>query len=219
MKIRCCFCEEYTNSLNNEYYNILGRKIGVTSRIIAETENWYAVPTIGCIIIGYVILICKKHYYSLANLESELYAEMLVLKKQIEKNLFEKLNMSCLAFEHGITKLGYSGANSVEHVHLHIVPYRTTVWHEFCKKNKMDGFERIEGYEALFEKWQDNFPKSYLLFQDINNKIYYNPDAAQIPSQFFRKCLAEQAGVEQWDWKKRNYHENFLQTIKIFQTG
>lgn len=215
----CCFCEEYSNALNNQYYNILGQKIGITSRIIEETKNWYAVPTIGCLTIGYVLLVCKKHYQSLANLDGELFAEMVGLKSRIERILYRQLKVPCLAFEHGTTQSGYVGANSVEHVHLHIVPYKTSVWHDFCDRYKLDGFERITGYETLFERWQNNLPKSYLFFQDVDSTLYYQPDAANIQSQFFRKCLSEQMGMEQWDWKKRSYQRNFVKTIKLFQSA
>lgn len=54
-------------------------------------------PIIGCFTVGYILLICKEHYESLANLDRKLYEEMLNLKDKIEREVAEKLGTSCLA--------------------------------------------------------------------------------------------------------------------------
>lgn len=215
--MHCCFCEEYHNPLNNQYYHLLGKKIGIKDRKIKESANWYAVPTIGCLTAGYMLLVCKQHYQSLANLNIDLYHEMLTLKSHIETIILEKLKRPCIAFEHGSTDSNYSGANSVEHVHLHILPYPEIIWDNLHQKYHLTNFEIVSNYEELYQKWQINPPKSYLFFQDINNNIYYNPNAERMPSQFFRKCMASYYKSDQWDWQKEYYVENFLQTLECFQ--
>lgn len=215
--VECCFCKEYLNTYNNQYYNSLGKRIGFDSRVLTETSNWYAIPTLGCLTVGYVLLVCKQHYSSLATLNEKLYKEMLELKYEVEETLFQKLGLPCLAFEHGTTDSGFVGANSVDHVHLHIVPFSKGIWPDLVKKNNLKGFSVVSSYEDLFLMWKNNLPKTYLLFQDINRVIYYKPDASGTSSQFFRKCLVPYLNINQWDWKRDYYQANFIKTLELFK--
>lgn len=214
----CCFCQEYVDSYNNPYYNQLGKDIHQPSRIILESPNWYVIPTIGCLTVGYMLLVCKKHYLSLANLDFELYQEMLALKEKTENIIFDKLGHKCISFEHGTTN-GYSGANSVEHVHLHIVPFVSDVWDDIANKNQIENYIRIDKFTDLLNLWKITNPKSYLLFQDLDKKIYYIPDAYKYPSQFFRKCISPYYGTNNWDWKQDIHIENFIKTLEIFKNN
>lgn len=217
MITECCFCEEHLRPLNSQYYIELGKKIGVNSRILVETNNWYAVPSLGCLTIGYILLVCKQHYQSAANLSAELYQEMLELKDLVEKTIYERLGLKCLAFEHGTTSPRYSGANSVDHIHLHIVPFTQEIWPDISRKYGIDNFDIITDYKDLFSLWTNTCPKTYLLFQDLNKVIYYKPDAHEFPSQFFRKCLAPYFKAEKWDWRQEYYQENFIKTMDLFR--
>ena len=101
--MKCSFCEEYLEPQNSQYYIKIGRDIGMHSRVLMETNNWFAIPTMGCLTVGYVLVVCKQHYQSLANLNQELYQEMLSLKGMVEDKLKKELGLECLAFEHGVT--------------------------------------------------------------------------------------------------------------------
>lgn len=217
MNTKCCFCEEYLRPLNSQYYIELGQEIDIKSRILLETKHWYAVPTLGCLTVGYVLLVCKQHYQSLSNLNATLYQEMLELKDLIEKRIHEKLGQKCVAFEHGSTSKYYCGANSVDHVHLHVLPFSREIWPEIAIKYGLNDFSILTNYKDLFSLWANNIPKTYLLFQDLNRIIYYKPDTQGFPSQFFRKCLAPYFKAKKWDWKQELYKENFIKTIELFR--
>lgn len=216
--MECCFCQEISNRYDNQFYNDLGKRIGVNSRIVMETNNWYVVPTLGCLTTGYVLLVCKQHFQCTACLSEDLYKEMLNLKYTIEDTLFNQLGLHCLVFEHGATDSSYIGANSVDHVHLHMVPFPKIIWPNIIKKHDLQEFSLIPSYEDLFLNWRGNLPKTYLLFQDINQLIYYKPDATGMPSQFFRKCLMPYLNINQWDWKRDYCQANFIKTLELFKT-
>lgn len=215
--MKCSFCEEYLEPQNSQYYIKIGRDIGMHSRVLMETNNWFAIPTMGCLTVGYVLVVCKQHYQSLANLNQELYQEMLSLKGMVEDKLKKELGLECLAFEHGVTAPCYSGANSVDHVHLHIVPSPKKVWNQLLKEYRMDHFDRIADYDTLFSKWITNYPQTYMLFQDLDKVLYYKASAYGFPSQFFRKCLAPYFHAEDWNWKQELYIDNMIETVKLFK--
>ena len=214
--MNCPFCSEYTNPVESQFYVEIGKHTGYKSRILLETDNWYVIPTMGSLTVGYVLLVTKQHFLSLANLNSEMYFEMLDLKRAVEEILFKRLGMRCIAFEHGTVNTFNKGANSVDHVHIHILPFTHPIWPNIISDIPETDFESVDSYEKLYARWQNDLPNSYLLFQDLNQRIYYISDASKMPSQLFRKCLAPHLGAAHWDWRSEAYSDNIIQTIELF---
>lgn len=212
----CCFCKEFHNAYSSAFYYLLGKKMGFPSRILAESTNWYAIPTLGSLTAGYVLLVCKHHYLSLATMDRDLIFEMLQLKENIEKIIYSKLNLRCVTFEHGSTTEGI-GANSVDHVHIHIVPLQENVWDDISKQNSIVNFHEMVDYLSVINMWESDLPDSYLLFQDLNKKIYYIEDARKYDSQFFRKCISSYLNVAAWDWRQEIFSNNILKTLQLFE--
>ena len=210
----CCFCKEYHNAHSSAFYCLLGKKKGFHSRVLAESTNWYAIPTLGSLTVGYVLLVCKHHYLSLATMNRDLIFEMIELKENIEKIILSKMNLHCVTFEHGSTT-GEVGANSVDHVHVHIVPLQENVWNDISKRNSIVDFCKIADYSSLIDLWENELPDSYLLFQDLDKNIYYIKDAKKYDSQFFRKCISSYLNVEVWDWRQEIFPDNLIKTLKL----
>lgn len=120
----------------------------------------------------------KQHYLSLADVPYSSYEEMLSLKTHIESVLAECLGLDCVTFEHGTSNPLSKGANSVDHVHIHIVPFERPIWQDIVSTISPLSIKAIDNYERLYQEWQSMHPDSYLLFQDTNQKIYYIPDAS-----------------------------------------
>lgn len=212
----CCFCEEYRSLYDSQYYKSIGKKIGFPSRILAETNNWYAIPTIGSFVPGYLLLVCKQHELSMATLSLNLRDEMFVLKERMEERISQVMGCRCLMFEHGTTDSNYIGVNSVNHVHIHLVPSIDSVWVHLSKENSLFDFEVFDDYSNLFMKWEESPPKTYLLFQDADKKIYYSSDVVDMPSQLFRRCLASIWGLSEWDWRKYPCSYIIRDTLRLF---
>lgn len=150
-------------------------------------------------------------------LEQLSYEEMLSLKKHIESVLAECLGLDCVTFEHGTSNPFSKGANSVDHVHIHIVPFERPIWQDIVSTISPLSIKDIDNYERLYQEWQSIHPDSYLLFQDTNQKIYYIPDASNMPSQLFRKCLAPHLAAPCWNWKNEAYIDNMMRTMALFK--
>ena len=217
--MNCCFCDEYSNPDNNQYYNLYGRSHGLKSRIVMETANWYAVPTIGCLTPGYLLLVCKRHYTCLASLSADLYQEMMGLKSELESIIARKTGKQCLLFEHGTHGPEFVGANSVDHIHLHLAPFEKPAWKGIAEKHGIFNSLTFSDFDSLFEFWKSNAPKSYLVFQDLDKSVNYVADASVFPSQFFRQCLAALLGGLQWDWRKEGHIQNLVETYKMLKDG
>lgn len=214
--MQCPFCEELSTSNDNWYFRSFAKKVGVPSRIVMETDHWCAFPTVGCFTPGYVLLVCKEHYRSMANLPEYLFLEMLQLKASVERKLYQSLNLSCLAFEHGTPNTTSIGANSIDHVHIHLVPYGTPIWTELNAESQLGDFEIVSSYLSLYNQMKTRIPDTYLFFQDVDSKIYYKEQVIHAPSQFFRRGLATILNVSEWDWKKESYIEHIKATLTLF---
>lgn len=213
----CCFCKEHQNPLQSQFYLQIGNKINRISRILCETENWYAIPSIGSLTVGYVLLVCKQHHLSLATLSKDLFDEMLQLKAQVEAVLFRELGLQCITFEHGITHSEANGANSVDHIHIHVLPFSGPIWSSISSHFCSHSFSNVNSYEELYKSWLSEKPHSYLLFQDTDERIYYISNAENMPSQLFRRQLAPYLGAECWDWRSEQYLDNIIKTIQLFE--
>lgn len=216
--MECCFCKEYADPSKSQFFAEIGQQIGCVSRTLLQTDNWYVIPTIGSLTAGYVLLVCKQHYPSLANIaDRNLYFEMLNLKMSVESVLLRQLGLPCLTFEHGTPNPLSKGANSVDHVHIHVLPFERPIWQDIVSVMPETDIEVVDNYEDVYTSWRNKLPDSYLLFQDVDQKIYYASDAGGMPSQLFRRCLAPYLGVESWDWRSEKHLNNMIRTMKFFK--
>lgn len=212
----CSICQELSNWDGSWFYSNIGIKIGRKNRILMQTDRCVVVPTVGCLVPGYVLVFCKDHYLSMANLPDDLFSELIQLKRQIEERLYRYFGSRCICFEHGTSDATTSGANSIEHIHFHIIPFSRPIWKEICPNIQVSEVKEFFDYNSLRKEWKKSSPKAYLTFQDIDQKIYYIPNAIGLPSQLFRKLLSPLLGAEEWDWRKESYEGNMIRTINLF---
>jgi diadenosine tetraphosphate (Ap4A) HIT family hydrolase len=212
-------CSEYQYPDQSYFYNKIGGKYNIHCRIIAETKFWYAIPTIGCITVGYVLLVCKEHYNCLAEVPCEIYCDFLYLKKEITDRIYKKTGMKCISFEHGSKSNINKGANSIEHVHFHVVPSKTILWKKVIEYTELPIVKEIPSIADLSNQIQVvNECDSYLFLEDIDYKCYFINDASKFPSQFFRIILAKSMDIDNmWDWRKYTFEGNIIRTLYILK--
>lgn len=213
----CCFCVEYNRPLRSEFFVKVGAAAGVSSRVVVESDNWYVVPTLGCLVEGHVLIIPKKHILSIANLNNAMFEEMVSLRDTVEGIITKRTGKECICFEHGITNDAAVGANSVSHLHVHMVPCEKSLWGPIEEDCRIVDAICFPDYYVLYDYLQKNMPQSYLMFQDIDGSIHYIPDASFYPSQFFRIQVAKYLGTGQWDWRKAQDETLLLQTLNLFR--
>ncbi len=210
----CVLCRELENGitddgklLNKQLHEVFG-----ANRLIYESSNWVVLPTVGCYIEGYVLAVNKQHYLSLYQCDFKSQKEFLDLIN-IMKNTFKKVyKCNMIYFEHGTIQREYSSC-SVEHVHIHFIPFNKLVWNQFSSLYNPEYF-KITNLNEFNNVIEFNKLSSYLLFSDIDCNTYIiKPDKIKYPSQFFRKFISNQFGInEKWDWKKEFYIKNMCKT-------
>lgn len=177
--------------------------------IIEETDNFKIVPAVGSFVDGYLLIVSKRHVYSMVDLND---AEKKEYKKLIEKyrNKFNEIyGKYPIVFEHG-TPIVHSKkkASSIVHAHTHIINY-----------NFYDN-EKIIDY-MNFNKIRDinfiNRRSNYITYIDHFGNCYVSYDFDST-SQLMRKLVAEELGLgDEYNWKSYMFMENIISTIDKFR--
>lgn len=205
MSNKCKFC----NELNNINYP-LQSKLGLNSTILAENKNWAILPALGSVVNGYIMIVNKLHYFSIATCPTEQFEELEKIISLCRNVLRKEYNQECIFFEHGSLSKDMLGSNSIEHIHLHVVPLGKDLSFSFKSANL---HETIQSLYDLKEKALKN-NCAYLFYEDCNkNRFYIKDENAFFPSQFFRQQIAKLVGrSNEWNWKTHPNYNEFLST-------
>lgn len=101
----CLFCK----IINNE----------IPSYKIYEDEKFLAFLDISQATVGHTLIVPKKHYANIFELDDEAAQEILLVVKKISLLLKEKLGISDVNI---INNSGKLAGQTVDHFHIHIVP-------------------------------------------------------------------------------------------------
>lgn len=204
-KSECRLCRE----INNKNI-ILNLKLGISNTVLAKNGDWLVLPALGSVVPGYIMIVNVNHsYHSIAccpDAQLQKLEETICLCKKSLKKIYHS---NCILFEHGVLTETMIGSNSVDHVHLHILPIELDLYNTFCHEETQQfyGFDELKRI-AL----KNNI--AYLFYENQYGKRFYIKDKNGIfPSQFFRRQVAMAVGKsEEWNWRIFPHYEEFLNT-------
>ncbi len=196
---------------------------GLRVRPIAESQSFFLMPMVGAGADGYLLLVSKKHYHSMAELPAEQFEELERLLGVVRAEL-EKAFGKPIIFEHGSTCNNLSCL--IDHAHLHIVPvpagfslradlekdHRLVKLRQFADLSLWttggmglafydfeDGV-RHDGYDPEREAFA-----GYLYYEEQDGTGYVHElrSIRGFQPQYLRKVLLAKMGRGEWDWKRR----------------
>ena len=103
MKENCIFCK----IINGE----------VPSKILYEDNDIMILLDAYPDTDGHALVIPKKHYEDIYDVDSEIFNKMITKAKEYAKIIMEKLNKKGVTF-----LINYGDAQAIKHLHLHILP-------------------------------------------------------------------------------------------------
>ena len=179
-------------------------------RPIAETKSFFAVPSLGSLVPGWLLLVPKRQATSLAQLTLEEAVELKVFASEMTAKL-ALVYGEVVQFEHGATVIGSKTGCGVDQAHLHLVP---------LSNDRFQAAVREEGTK-LGLKWLGGglrpfgggASSDYLWFSAGSRSRICIP--AQPVSQFFRRCVARAIGLpDSWDYREHPSHDVVKATIQ-----
>jgi diadenosine tetraphosphate (Ap4A) HIT family hydrolase len=191
---------------------MIGEEIGDTY-ILKETDNFVAMPSIGALMPGYLLVLPRQHLLSFGHIPATHDAELQVLLQTMERWLMATYSASVIFFEHGPTSFTKRGGSCTDHAHLHLAPVPSHV--DLLSVMRGDfAVRQVQTMAALHDQIATGIPYLFLRHHDGTMHLCHAPDAK---SQHLRRALARQLGLHStWDWAAFPGAEHILATIQAF---
>lgn len=172
--------------------------------ILYESEYFYVIPSLGSIVEGYVLIVCKRHINSMVWLDEYEINEYKCLIDKYRVLFYEVYGKFPIVFEHGTVNDLDKNASSIIHAHTHIVNYNFKNEEEIITRLN---FKKINDIKVI------NEDKNYIMYINSNNDIFYTTLFDSI-SQLMRLEIAKDIGLsEEYDWHKYFFNHNIILTI------
>lgn len=216
----CEFCDEFCHPFNSRFAQIYAPL--VKSRVVAQRGNLVAMPTIGQLFPGSLLVMPMTHVETMASLPESALLDLPTFITDLEMVIGQ--NSPVIAFEHGARCITGGGCG-VYHAHLHLIAVPNPVSIDDLLPNKEDlQFSKLAtsistGLQSLVSS------SEYLLVRDCDYRVRFlelsTSSHKRYPSQYFRRALAELFNLDRsWDWRTYQEAEQYLlDTINMFRNA
>lgn len=206
--LKCVFCEQYKNGCL-----VIGKR-RIKDYILHETPNFLVFPSVGPLVEGHLLIVPKKHCYSIAGLPPDFYEELEALVKSVGQ-LLTKEYCKPIFFEHGTVSSLANGGTSIDHAHLHALPLNLGLTQILNKKFAKKEIVFLKELKKFFKD-----EKPYLFFQTPSGQRFCYEVQGRLESQYLRKIIAENIGRSRyWNWRYYPRTKCFLKTLKQLRSA
>jgi ATP adenylyltransferase len=211
----CTICAEFGGEEDGNLFHAYRGETEIESRILAETRNFVAIPSLGQLVEGYVLICTRAHYFSIGAAllkKPELRIELANFKRKVQVKLREVYGSRSIAFEHGAASFTNRAGCCTDHAHIHIVPTEVDLISRLAKTSlRWDGSRLSQ----LFRYAAGG--NAYLYYEDVRGDGISAVADAPIPSQLFRRILSAELGrPDEWDWRQNPGMDRLVSAIKRF---
>ncbi len=184
------------------------------NQIIFENQTTVLIPGLGASTPGYVMLVSKSHVRSLVTLT---HLELETIEKELGETIefLEGYSNDWLVFEHGANNPEFKSGNTIDHLHIHLVPLDFDITSQAANLLGKDPV-RLDSLKDLRSAAGKN-GQSYVYIKDANGESHAI-FTEKCPSQFLRKITAQHMDLEEsWNWKLSPMEETSLATLRKFK--
>src|SRR6266508_1976380 len=196
----CSFCAEFTCP-------------GGGGRIITRDGDWVLLPTLGCFVAGYCLLMPIDHLQAAADLPAQ---ELHALEARIER-IRHQIAGECgatIVAEHGPGACDL-GASCCTHAHLHLIPIGAA-------DAVTDAYQHTGGAPQVLDGLADlrDLAGSPYLYLSPQPGVHLAWPAAGFPRQFVRRVCAGILGMpDRYDWRDHPFEPTMLATLTRLRTA
>ena len=179
-----------------------------------ESESFVAVPTVGALVEGWLLVVPKVHALAFAHLPESLFGELESFVSKVVINLQSHYGSVSL-FEHGPATVGSTVGCGVDYAHLHLVPTACDLQSGAKLIAPEIHWSCLESLKAI--RRCASAANGYWLLQEPygTGRIHVGQCAGKQPSQLFRKVIANHIGSSaSFDWKTALGEELISATVE-----
>jgi len=197
--MQCEFCDELHGSAQTRFQELYGRTH--RSRIIASTEHFVALPTLGQLVPMSILVLPKEHFETFAQLPGEQHQEAAQFLADVALRL-ERFG-EVFTFEHG-SHSSTRGGCGIYHAHTHLLPLPSVVAHQDLLHDRCVHVQDLPGAWPRLASVSE-----YLLSVDSQGNVRYSvPEDESFVSQHARKRIVERFELDRpWDWRAYSHAE------------
>lgn len=190
----CTFCSQFKHK---DELSIVQMVFGHDfNRILFEDDDYVIVPALGQIVEGYLLIISKNHFNSVADFSPSMHKKFESLKNKTYEILSQNYSKPTF-FEHGSSSLLELGGGCINHAHLHAVPIDLSL--NYTGLTDLNPIS-INGISDLWNIKKEN---PYIYFETIGGKSYLIDIVSKLPCQYLRRVIAMKIGKPFiWNWKE-----------------
>jgi diadenosine tetraphosphate (Ap4A) HIT family hydrolase len=210
----CFFCEQVSGSSeHNLLYDALGHAWAVRP-VLRENEGAAAMPSIGALTPGHLLISPKQHLRSFAAASSEQRTALERLAEATARELHRATGLTVHGFEHGSATCGERIACSVEHAHRLLIPYGDTVVPGLWQAARWRPLGQSETLADI------TGGREYLSYHAPDGRTWTATSEEGFPSQMLRRVFARALGdAHGWDWRSHPHAATILATIALLDAG
>jgi ATP adenylyltransferase len=179
-----------------------------------ESANFLAVPTLGALLEGWLLIVPRKPLLSFAEVPCSWKPELNDFLSEVASVLVDNYGPVSL-FEHGPKSLGSSLGCGVDYAHVHLVPFCCDLVEAAARLEP--GIEWMP-FSSATEAWSISQNEEYWIAQNEFGKgrCYRGTLAGKnAPSQLFRRVIASHLRrPEDFDWKAQPELMNISATVE-----
>ncbi len=209
---QCVLCAQINHSQEDDLlYKLTKEDDYYSPRIVYESENFIAFPSIGPLVLGHVIVCPKFHTHSFACLDQKYNDEYCEFKASLTRKLINSFLKPVHVFEHGMSADCKRILCSITHAHQHFIPTEVDISHDFHPAIKWEKIpDKISG--LYITKGEE-----YFLFHSYAKEpIITISDISFIQSQYIRKLYATALGErDKWNWRDYPSSDLIRKTYKM----
>ena len=210
----CVLCAGADPSLSTPLDELLPRG---RSRFVAASENLVAVPTYGCFVPGYLLVVPRVHVLSFGQLPEGALKEAQALVDDLAALLRKVYGLPVLGFEYG---LAATGVRRIEHAHWHLLPSAADLAGWLDQRLQGRAVGSLTGLPA---------DRSYIAVrrQDQRLQVYEVGQGDEEAREAHRRirlrrtvaALDPRVDDHAWDWAGHRCAELIAATVKDLQAG
>jgi diadenosine tetraphosphate (Ap4A) HIT family hydrolase len=176
---------------------------------VAEDERFVAWVSYGALVEGHLLVVPRRHTLSLSQLDPDEMEALHAFVSSVQAVLSDHYGPTC-AFEHGPVEEGTQVGCTVDHAHLHLMP-----WSSSLVEAAIEDFPELpwRATSSLAAGLHEAADEAYLLVRDADGRTAI-ATSSEIPSQALRRTIAARLGKrEEWDWKKNPRRNTVRRTL------
>lgn len=174
-----------------------------------ESRNFVAVPSLGSLVEGWLLLLPRRHFISMGVLTPDLLDEFRAFKLSVAAHLRSAYGDIC-AFEHGPCAPGRPVGCGVDHAHVHMVPLRFNLVEAAIAHSPDVSWQPASWSDCVVASER----QSDYLFVEQPLGVGMMAVAPQFGSQVLRKVIACRIGrPDEFNWRTHRQDSNIEKTI------